>query len=229
MSSEAFPRPSLPSHKEDHVPPLPFLNVSLHRRRPSERACPLASPVSLRPRSSSGGSSGPTSSVLDLYVGQCIQNPGVDSITDVENAVCTNEHWGEVFHVMTITSSQMPSEDDMDDMAWDACVDAFDAYVGRPYDDSTWTSGGSGRPRESWAGRGSHHPVHRDPHGRRPPRSAGAQFGPLSRLRPRRDDPEARVAARHDPGHLPFTVRYLDCYSGNSMATGTTLGPRRRS
>ena len=44
-------------------------------------------PVSLRTRSSSGGSSGgssgPTSSVLDLYVGQCIQNPGVDSITDV--------------------------------------------------------------------------------------------------------------------------------------------------
>ena len=66
---------------------------------------------------------------------------------------------------MTITSSQMPSEDAMDDMAWDACVDAFDAYVGRPYDESDLDSGGSGRPRRA-GGRGSHHPVHRDPHGR---------------------------------------------------------------
>ena len=112
-------------------------------------------PASLRPRSSSGGSSGgssgPTSSVLDLYVGQCIQDPGEGTVFDVENAVCTNEHWGEVFHVMQITSSQMPSEDDMDDMAWDACVDAFDAYVGRPYDESdldfTWYV----PSQESWA------------------------------------------------------------------------------
>lgn len=107
-------------------------------------------PVSLRPHSSSGGSSGPTSSVLDLYVGQCIQDPGEGTVYDVENAVCTTEHWGEVYHVMTITSSQMPSEDDMDDMASDACVDAFEAYVGRPYDESdldiTWYF----PTRESW-------------------------------------------------------------------------------
>lgn len=116
-------------------------------------------PVSLRPRSSSGGSSGgysggssgPTSSVLDLYVGQCIQDPGEGTVYDVENAVCTTEHWGEVYHVMTITSSQMPSEDDMNDMASDACVDAFEAYVGRPYDESdldfTWYV----PSQESWA------------------------------------------------------------------------------
>lgn len=112
-------------------------------------------PVSLGPRSSSegssGGSSGPTSSVLDLYVGQCIQDPGEGTVYDVENAVCTTEHWGEVYHVMTITSSQMPSEDDMNDMASDACVDAFDAYVGRPYDESdldfTWYV----PSQESWA------------------------------------------------------------------------------
>lgn len=115
-------------------------------------------PVSLRPHSSSGGSSGdssggssgPTSSVLDLYVGQCIQDPGEGTVYDVENAVCTNEHWGEVFHVTTITSSQMPSEDDMNDMASDACIDAFEAYVGRPYDESdldiTWYF----PSRESW-------------------------------------------------------------------------------
>ena len=111
-------------------------------------------PASLRPRSSSGGSSGgssgPTSSVLDLYVGQCIQDPGEGTVFDVENAVCTNEHWGEVFHVTTITSSQMPSEDDMNDMASDACIDAFEAYVGRPYDESdldiTWYF----PSRESW-------------------------------------------------------------------------------
>lgn len=112
-------------------------------------------PVSLGPRSSSGGSSGgssgPTSSVLDLYVGQCIQDPGEGTVYDVENAVCTTEHWGEVYHVMTITSSQMPSEDDMNDMASDACVDAFEAYVGRPYDESeldfTWYV----PSQESWA------------------------------------------------------------------------------
>ena len=52
---------------------------------------------------------------------------------------------------MTITSSQMPSEDDMNDMARDACVDAFEAYVGRPYDESdldfTWYV----PSQESWA------------------------------------------------------------------------------
>ena len=48
-------------------------------------------------------------------------------------------------------------------------------------------------------------------------------------LWPWRDVAVAREAARHDPDHLPFTVRYLNCYSDNSMATGTTLGPRRRS
>ena len=51
---------------------------------------------------------------------------------------------------MTITSSQMPSEDDMNDMASDACIDAFEAYVGRPYDESdldiTWYF----PSRESW-------------------------------------------------------------------------------
>ena len=64
--------------------------------------------------------------------------------------MCTTEHWGEVYHVMTITSSQMPSENDMDDMASNACIDAFEPYVGRPYDESdldiTWYF----PTRESW-------------------------------------------------------------------------------
>lgn len=99
---------------------------------------------------SSASSSGPVSAALDMYVGQCIQDPGEGSISEVENAVCTKEHWGEVYHVATITSSRMPSDGDMDDMALDVCVDAFDAYVGRPYDESdldiTWYF----PSRESW-------------------------------------------------------------------------------
>lgn len=39
----------------------------------------------------------------------------------------------------------------MDDMAWDACVDAFDAYVGRPYDESDLDFRWFGPSQESWA------------------------------------------------------------------------------
>jgi len=86
---------------------------------------------------------GNSTSAFNMKVGQCIQIPDGDRVSSFETAECTAEHDGEVYHTLQLTDSTLPSDSEMEDKATSACSDAFEDYVGTPYEESAleiyWT------------------------------------------------------------------------------------------
>ena len=45
-------------------------------------------------------------------------------------------HDAEVFHLTQVTEDERPSDSELEDMGGDACLAAFEGYVGIPYEES---------------------------------------------------------------------------------------------
>ena len=76
---------------------------------------------------------------MHMRVGQCILLPeGSDetTATTLETTGCTREHDAEVFHLTQDTEDERPSDSELEDMGGDACLAAFEGYVGIPYEES---------------------------------------------------------------------------------------------
>jgi len=71
-----------------------------------------------------------------MKVGQCVQLPTGDNITDLETTDCSALHDAEVFHLTQVTEDERPSDSELEDMGGDACLAAFEGYVGIPYEES---------------------------------------------------------------------------------------------
>ena len=74
---------------------------------------------------------GPRTSAFSMKVGQCVQLPTGDKTTD-----CSALHDAEVFHLTQVTEDERPSDSELEDMGGDACLAAFEGYVGIPYEES---------------------------------------------------------------------------------------------
>ena len=74
--------------------------------------------------------------VFELAVGDCFDDPGIERVNEVEMVDCAQAHDNEVFHVVTLTGEDFPGEDDLFAQAQEACLGAFTAYVGSPYETS---------------------------------------------------------------------------------------------
>ena len=79
---------------------------------------------------------GPRTSAFSMKVGQCVQLPTGDNITDLETTDCSALHDAEVFHLTQVTEDERPSDSELEDMGGDACLAAFEGYVGIPYEES---------------------------------------------------------------------------------------------
>lgn len=79
---------------------------------------------------------GPRTSAFSMKVGQCVQLPTGDNITDLETTDCSALHDAEVFHLTQVTEDERPSDSELEDMGGDACLAAFEGYVGVPYEES---------------------------------------------------------------------------------------------
>ena len=79
---------------------------------------------------------GPRTSAFSMKVGQCVQLPTGDNITDLETTDCSALHDAEVFHLTQVTEDERPSDSELEDMGGDACLAAFEGYVGISYEES---------------------------------------------------------------------------------------------
>lgn len=88
----------------------------------------------------------------DLRVGDCfdLKDPSADEIFDVSAHPCTEAHEYEVFFVGNMADGTYPTEDTVTTFIVDNCGPAFDAYVGKTYQDSVLDFSWLSPSDESW-------------------------------------------------------------------------------
>lgn len=109
-------------------------------------ACQDEVPVSSSDSSSSSSNSGSTdvdtstedTSAMDLAVGDCIADYGdTETVDKVPLVDCNAPHRYEVYYEGDITQSTYPTDDEMNEIGRDICLDSFKDYVGVDYHSST--------------------------------------------------------------------------------------------
>lgn len=91
-------------------------------------------------RDSSGAIVGEgTVDAFNMQVGDCFNDTGTydDEITSVPGVPCSEPHDNEAFAVFDISLPEYPSEDAMGEIAYNSCVERFEAFVGRDYESSS--------------------------------------------------------------------------------------------
>jgi hypothetical protein len=75
---------------------------------------------------------------VDLRVGDCfdLKDPAAVEIDDVTAGPCTDEHEYEMFFAGAMPEGSFPPDAAIDEFTGDKCTGAFDAYVGKSYEDS---------------------------------------------------------------------------------------------
>ncbi|MDO5051592.1 MAG: septum formation family protein [Pseudoclavibacter sp.] len=74
-------------------------------------------------------------SVFSIKVGDCLQDPGTGSVSDVQVIPCDQEHDMEVYAELELPAGELPA--DLDQQAEAFCVEQFASFVGVPYEEST--------------------------------------------------------------------------------------------
>jgi hypothetical protein len=75
--------------------------------------------------------------VFTLDVGTCFDDTDETEISSVPEVDCSDPHDNEVFAVLEYSGSDTyPGSEAMNDAAQDLCIDAFEEYVGLPYEES---------------------------------------------------------------------------------------------
>jgi hypothetical protein len=77
-------------------------------------------------------------SAIDLRIGDCfdLKDPAADEVDDVTARLCTDEHEFEVIFVGSMPDVEYPADDEFEAFVADNCGPAFDAYVGKVYEES---------------------------------------------------------------------------------------------
>ncbi len=81
---------------------------------------------------------GDTVDVFSLAVGDCLSD-GVTTgttVSDMQKISCTSPHDYEVYHVFDLPKGAYPGEDVVDKASDAGCSPAFEAFIGKAYDDS---------------------------------------------------------------------------------------------
>lgn len=80
-----------------------------------------------------------TKSVFDLTVGECLESPTEDVVTDVTIVGCEDPHDLEVISVRSLgggPDTEYPGGAEVVDRAFTLCLEDFETYVGLPYQES---------------------------------------------------------------------------------------------
>ncbi|WOF24683.1 septum formation family protein [Microbacterium betulae] len=81
---------------------------------------------------------GGTVDVFEVSVGDCIGSPAEGEVVDVEVVPCDEPHDGEVYYEFALDDGEWPGDTAVSTAAEEGCTasDAFEAYIGTPYDSS---------------------------------------------------------------------------------------------
>lgn len=94
---------------------------------------------------------GGNTSAFNVEVGQCVQNAESEKISDLQVIDCAKPHQAEIFYTVELSAKQRIPEEDLSDYARDTCIDAFEGYVGRSYEESELDTTELYPSEESWA------------------------------------------------------------------------------
>lgn len=79
---------------------------------------------------------GDATSVADIAVGDCFDDPAEEIVVELELIDCAEPHDNEVYANLQIQEDAFPGDEAITAFAYDACLDPFAAYVGESYEDS---------------------------------------------------------------------------------------------
>ena len=76
---------------------------------------------------------------FDLRVGDCFDDSDSfgDEISSLPGVPCSEPHDNETYAVITVDLPEYPGDDMMGEIATDKCLEAFDGFVGKAYEDSS--------------------------------------------------------------------------------------------
>ena len=104
----------------------------------------------------SGAQEGEPTSVFDLAVGDCFQDPSdqavQDGIRELPVVPCDTPHDNEVFAVVTLPDGEYPGPEQLQATAEEECVASFEGYVGVPFEQSQFSGFPIPPSQESWEG-----------------------------------------------------------------------------
>lgn len=74
---------------------------------------------------------------FSVKLGDCLNDPGDGNITSVRVVPCSEPHELEVFHEFNLEGKRYPVSDEaLEEQILATCDPVFEAFVGRPYEDS---------------------------------------------------------------------------------------------
>ncbi len=104
--------------------------------------------------SSDTTSDSPSTDTVDAFsikIGDCFLDPNVSQVSSLEIVPCSQPHFAEAFHKFDLTDATMPDEELMKQRASDGCTPAFDAFIGKTYNESALDYYYFTPTTESWA------------------------------------------------------------------------------
>ena len=95
-------------------------------------------------------------SALEVQVGDCFNDPeDFSAVVALETVPCQQPHDNEIFALPQYPAGpdeDYPGDEAMNSFAEEACLEAFEGYVGIPYDDSVFIYGTISPRADTWAG-----------------------------------------------------------------------------
>ena len=74
---------------------------------------------------------------FNLRVGDCFDDIDTfDGVSSVPGVPCSEPHDNETYAVFDVNIADYPGDDGMSELAFDACMDRFEGYVGTDYESS---------------------------------------------------------------------------------------------
>ena len=84
-----------------------------------------------------------TLDAFEMRIGDCfddtsgLSGDGDDNIENLPGVPCSDPHDNEVFAVFDLDLEAFPEDDEMSQIAFDACVERFESFVGMDYQSSS--------------------------------------------------------------------------------------------
>ena len=87
-----------------------------------------------------------------IEVGDCLNNPDTERLTEVEFVPCGQAHELEAFAASNLPEGDFPGAEEVATKAEEFCVAEFEAFAGIPYDDSSLELTYLNPTEASWTG-----------------------------------------------------------------------------
>lgn len=90
---------------------------------------------------------------FDIRLGDCFNDAGssaTEEISSIDGVPCSEPHDNEVYALVSLTQSSFPGEEALESIAFDACLEKFESFVGKDYETSSLDIFPIYPTRQSW-------------------------------------------------------------------------------